>query len=238
MLTPAPITAYQSSSSTTTSSSSDAAAPTPRSRTQLGVVSGSSATPSTRLNGAAASRKGGIPVFVDSAASSASSGKPAIWEDLGTRDERRKENHMDGVEWRGETLPVKSLSSAPMPPRTPKIEIFREEPTTTPGAPSQSQYPWNSTPKTPRLAALTQKNVPVGGAIHYHQETAWTVPLRETEPGKKEECRMFSWDSVFPIGQNKEVSFDENRAKKWLEKNRQFGECDDLSLACNLGTYC
>ncbi|CAE6343568.1 unnamed protein product [Rhizoctonia solani] len=46
------------------------------------------------------------------------------WADVGTRDSRRKENHLDGKSWQGETLP--QLKHGVFTPKTPKIEVYRD----------------------------------------------------------------------------------------------------------------
>lgn len=43
------------------------------------------------------------------------------WEDVGTRDGRRRENHMEGTKWKGETLPMHAKAPSE------RLEVFRDE---------------------------------------------------------------------------------------------------------------
>lgn len=126
MQTPAaflpPETAPAPSSSAPSSSSS-------RSRSTLGTLSapsgsssgsiGTSSASSTRANNG---KK--MAIFVDSAVSGGAEDGTSSWEgELGTRDTVRKENERDAVAWQGEILP----QGRPVAPRTPKLEVFRDE---------------------------------------------------------------------------------------------------------------
>jgi len=50
---------------------------------------------------------------------------PGEWADLGTRDNRRKENSIEAGPWKGETLP-QSAARGRIAPRTPKVEVFKD----------------------------------------------------------------------------------------------------------------
>jgi checkpoint serine/threonine-protein kinase len=60
-------------------------------------------------------------IFVDEPGHRGQDDAPGEWSDLGTRDERRKENVVEATPWKGETLPQKGVA-----PRTPKVEVFMD----------------------------------------------------------------------------------------------------------------
>lgn len=95
-------------------------------RAVLGAVGGLAPT-STQQTPAGSRSRGPngskIEVFSDAAGRSDPDHTP--WEDFGTRDGRRKENTIDAVPWKGETLP-QSASRHRVAPRTPKIEVFKD----------------------------------------------------------------------------------------------------------------
>ncbi|ORX40462.1 hypothetical protein BD324DRAFT_574984 [Kockovaella imperatae] len=74
--------------------------------------------PSTRLSRAPNGHK--MEIFTDSGASG-DDGERGEWADLGTRDDRRKENTVEATPWKGETLPQKRAAQ-----RTPKLEVFKD----------------------------------------------------------------------------------------------------------------
>jgi hypothetical protein len=62
-----------------------------------------------------------LEVFSDESGQRSENDAPGEWGDLGTRDERKKENTVEATSWKGETLPQKGVA-----PRTPKVEVFRD----------------------------------------------------------------------------------------------------------------
>lgn len=49
----------------------------------------------------------------------------STWDDFGTRDSRRRENHMEGTKWAGEKLPMRPASNQPQ--LGEKLEVYRDE---------------------------------------------------------------------------------------------------------------
>ena len=53
--------------------------------------------------------------------------REGTWEDLGTRDSRRRENHKDATTWKGETLSTSIGPSAGLLPGGEKLMVFRDD---------------------------------------------------------------------------------------------------------------
>jgi checkpoint serine/threonine-protein kinase len=66
-----------------------------------------------------------LAVFSDDQAGPSGSSEPSEWAELGTRDDRRKENNIEAGPWKGETLP-QSAARSRVAPRTPKVEVFQD----------------------------------------------------------------------------------------------------------------
>jgi checkpoint serine/threonine-protein kinase len=64
-----------------------------------------------------------MAIFADGDAP-AKEAEGGVWQDFGTRDERRKENVVEATPWKGETMP--QSAKKPLAPRTPKMEIFKD----------------------------------------------------------------------------------------------------------------
>lgn len=87
--------------------------------------SGSATSRSVSGNGAR------LDIFVDgpvpgAAATTMTDDQPGAWEELGTREGNRKENTVEAVGWKGETLPQSKTAAARIAPRTPKMEVFKD----------------------------------------------------------------------------------------------------------------
>lgn len=94
-------------------------------RSVLGQVATPSLSGATQL--ASSTRTSRAPngakmtIFSDDDGKKSRDDAPGEWADLGTRDERRKENVQEATSWKGETMPQKGSM-----PRTPKVEVFRD----------------------------------------------------------------------------------------------------------------
>jgi checkpoint serine/threonine-protein kinase len=64
-----------------------------------------------------------MAIFADGE-SGGESADGGVWQDFGTRDERRKENVVEATAWKGETMPQSAKKM--LAPRTPKMEIFKD----------------------------------------------------------------------------------------------------------------
>lgn len=64
-----------------------------------------------------------LVIYSDDQAGPSGTTEPSDWAELGTRDERRKENTVEAGPWKGETLP-QSAARSRVAPRTPKVEVF------------------------------------------------------------------------------------------------------------------
>ena len=63
-------------------------------------------------------------VFSDESGPKGAGDREGDWQELGTRDERRRENTREATQWRGERLPMLG-GSATQPAE--KLEVFRDE---------------------------------------------------------------------------------------------------------------
>jgi hypothetical protein len=98
-------------------SASDSPEPVPPPRRVLAASTSARplAAPVAKPNGAS------FAVLTDSGGSD---GRSGTWDDLGTRDERRRENHLEATPWAGETLP---MSQSKAVPQVEKLQVFRDE---------------------------------------------------------------------------------------------------------------
>lgn len=98
----------------------------PSSRSVLGQVgapssiSGATTVPAASGSISRAPNSAKMQIFSD-AEGAGEDMAPNEWEDLGTREARRKENVVEATPWKGAILPQKHMA-----PRTPKLEIFRD----------------------------------------------------------------------------------------------------------------
>jgi len=89
---------------------------------QTGAISGAAQlAPSNRISKATNGSK--MAIFVDGEGRREGQAESSEWADLGTREDRRKENVVESTPWKGETLPQKRAGLAP---RTPKMEVFKD----------------------------------------------------------------------------------------------------------------
>ena len=131
MMTSAPLPVLPTPSATPSASSSGG-------RVTLGALGGglsAGAMPSSvrPANG----KKNGLSIFVEGSTAGGAEGEDenGFRGDLQTREAARKENEREAVGWRGETLP----QGRGLAPRTPKLEVFRDE--VRPGVPPPSGSP-------------------------------------------------------------------------------------------------
>lgn len=68
-------------------------------------------------------KKSGLSIFVEGTENPEGEDANGFRGDLQTREVARKENEREAVGWKGETLP----QGRGLAPRTPKIEIFRDD---------------------------------------------------------------------------------------------------------------
>lgn len=98
-------------------------------RSAVPQAGGSSSTTRTPGASGATPRNGArLDIFVDGPVPGATAEDQAgtTWEELGTREGNRKENTVEAVGWKGETLPQSKTAAARIAPRTPKMEVFKD----------------------------------------------------------------------------------------------------------------
>jgi checkpoint serine/threonine-protein kinase len=95
-------------------------------RSILGTVSTSAPVRSAQQAPRSVKNNGAkLAIFSDDQAGPSGTSDPSEWADIGTRDDRRKENTVEPVPWKGETLP-QSAARSKVAPRTPKVEVFKD----------------------------------------------------------------------------------------------------------------
>lgn len=182
-----------------------------------------------------------LEIFSD-ASGAAADPEASQWEDFGTRDGRRKENHLDATPWKGETLP-QSAARHRVAPRTPKLEVFKD--TSDNGAvrhaddaqaglvirakaplseaeqlrddPLKNYDTSNVSKSVPTLPPppSVRKPAPKKKREPAHVMQPWVCPTGGPErPTAKGKIErcMFDWDATFKGGE--EWSFQEVRAKE------------------------